>query len=246
MTADRAGHGALQDKTVLITGANRGLGRSLAEEALERGAGVVFAGTRQPLSHPDPRLRPVDLDVTAPDQIRAAAERIGALDVLINNAGIMLPDRPSDAAVLDQHLAVNLWGAEAVTRAFLPSLINTRGRVINLLSVVALAPLPMFTAYAMSKAAAFSQTKALRATHSRDGVRFHAVLAGPIDTDMTRALDIPKTAPADVARAILDAVDRDEDDIFPDPATAALTDPWSTGPDKIIERQFGPLFAAVP
>ncbi|MGI5421538.1 SDR family NAD(P)-dependent oxidoreductase [Actinomadura luteofluorescens] len=231
----------MADKTVLVTGANRGIGRAFADEALARGATRVYAGTRRPLTHPDPRVTPLAVDVTDPGQIAAAARQVDSLDILINNAGVMLPDSPFEPAVLERHLAVNLYGANAMTQAFLPALINSRGAVVNLLSCVALAPLPMFTSYSASKAAAFSLTKALRAGHAAHGVRFHAVLAGPIDTDMTRELDIPKTSPEAAARAIFDAVEQGVEDIFPDPATAPLADAWAAGPDKILERQFAQL-----
>jgi len=80
----------IADKTVLVTGANRGLGRALAAEALARNARRVYAGTRRPLAHPDSRMTPLLLDVTSPDQVRAAASEVGTLDLLINNAGILL------------------------------------------------------------------------------------------------------------------------------------------------------------
>jgi NAD(P)-dependent dehydrogenase (short-subunit alcohol dehydrogenase family) len=233
-----------ENKTVLVTGANRGLGKAFADEALARGAKRVFAGTRQPLTHPDGRVRPVTLDVTNPAQVQAAAGEAEALDVLINNAGIMVPDRPFDPAVLERHLAVNLFGSSAVTQAFLPALISSQGVVVNLLSAVALAPLPMFTSYSISKAAAFSLTKTLRAAYAAQGVKFHAVLAGPIDTDMSRELKIPKISPEAAAQAIFDAMEKGEEDIFPDPATASLAAPWAAGADKILERQFAQLVPA--
>ncbi len=232
---------SMEDKIVLVTGANRGIGKALADEALARGAKRVYAGTRQPLTHPDPRLVPLTMDVTDPAQVQAAASEVGSLDILINNAGVMLPDTPFDPAVLERHLAVNLYGAYAMTQALLPALISSRGAVVNLLSCVALAPLPMFTSYSASKAAAFSLTKTLRAGHAAQGVRFHAVLAGPIDTDMTRDLNIPKTSPEAVAKAIFDAVEREVEEIFPDPAAAPLAEAWAAGPDKILERQFAQL-----
>jgi NAD(P)-dependent dehydrogenase (short-subunit alcohol dehydrogenase family) len=232
---------SMKDKIVLVTGANRGIGKALADEALARGAKRVYAGTRQPLAHPDPRLVPLTVDVTDSAQVQAAASEVGSLDILINNAGVMLPDTPFDPAVLERHLAVNLYGAYAMTQALLPALISSRGAVVNLLSCVALAPLPMFTSYSASKAAAFSLTKTLRAGHAAQGVRFHAVLAGPIDTDMTRDLNIPKTSPEAVAKAIFDAVEREVEDIFPDPPAAPLAEAWAAGPDKILERQFAQL-----
>ena len=110
----------LKDKTVLVTGANRGIGQALAAAALARGAKRVYAGTRQPLPRPDDRLTPVSLDITSTAQIQAAASQIESLDMLINNAGIALPDDLADPAALERHLAVNLFGTHAVTQAFLP------------------------------------------------------------------------------------------------------------------------------
>lgn len=87
---------AITGKTVLVTGANRGLGRELVEEALRRGAARVYAASRQPTTHPDDRVTPVIIDVTDSVQIRAAAEQVESLDILINNAGISVPDDLSD------------------------------------------------------------------------------------------------------------------------------------------------------
>src|SRR5262245_53583600 len=91
----------IEGKTVLVTGANRGIGQALVEEALRRGAKRVYAGTRQPLDHPDERVTPLTLDVTDAAQIREAAERVESLDVLINNAGIALHDDLSDPATVE-------------------------------------------------------------------------------------------------------------------------------------------------
>ncbi len=130
----------IKDKTVLVTGANRGIGRALAAEALARGARRVYAGTRQPLPHPDDRVTPLSLDITSAPQIQAAAGQVESLDMLINNAGIALPDDLTDPAVLERHLAVNLFGTYAVTQAFLPAVTRSRGAIVNILSVNALAP----------------------------------------------------------------------------------------------------------
>src|SRR5215510_14866927 len=97
----------IENKTILITGANRGLGGALVEEALRRGAKRIYAGTRQPLAHSDGRVTPLTLDVTNPGQIQGAVEKVDSLDILINNAGIALYDDLSDRAMLDRHLAVN-------------------------------------------------------------------------------------------------------------------------------------------
>ena len=107
----------IADKTVLVTGANRGIGQALVEEALKRGAKRVYAGTRQPMTHVDGRVTPLALDVTNAEQIQAAVKRVGSLDVLINNAGIALYDDLSNLDTIGQHFAVNLFGMFNVTRA---------------------------------------------------------------------------------------------------------------------------------
>ena len=144
----------IANRTVLVTGANRGIGRALVEEALRRGAKRVYAGTRQPLAHPDGRVTTLSLDVTDGAQIQAAAESVDALDVLVNNAGLSVYDDLGDRTVLEQHLAVNLFGTHAITQAFLPQLTRSRGAVVNVLSVAALASLPVIPVYSISKAAA--------------------------------------------------------------------------------------------
>jgi NAD(P)-dependent dehydrogenase (short-subunit alcohol dehydrogenase family) len=227
---------AIEGKTILVTGANRGIGRALVGEALDRGAARVYAATRQPFAHPDARVTPVILDVTSPAQIDAAAGLIGSLDILINNAGIFLPDDLSDRAALEQHLAVNLFGAYGVTQAFLPQLIRSRGAIVANVSLAALAPIPLTPAYSVSKAAAFNLTQSLRALLAGRGVRVHAVLTGPVDTDMVRDLDIPKASPQSVARGIFDGVEKGEEDIFPDPRSASLAGNWSSGVTKALER----------
>jgi NAD(P)-dependent dehydrogenase (short-subunit alcohol dehydrogenase family) len=238
--------GSIADKSVLVTGGNRGIGRALVEEALRRGAPRVYAGTRGPLAHPDGRVTPLTLDVTDAAQIQGAADQVESLDVLINNAGIWLYDDLSDRAALDRHLAVNFFGTYGVTRAFLPLLTRARGAIVNNVSLMALAPLPLTPAYSISKAAAFSLTQSLRALLAGQGVRVHAVLTGPVDTELTRGLDVPKASPESVARAIFDGVERGEEDIFPDPLSQALAERWRSGAAKALERQNAALARAQP
>jgi NAD(P)-dependent dehydrogenase (short-subunit alcohol dehydrogenase family) len=232
-----------KDKTILVTGANRGIGQALAAEALARGARRVYAGTRQPLAYSDDRVTPLNLDITSTAQIQAAAGQVASLDMLVNNAGIALPDDLTDPAALERHLAVNLFGTYAVTRAFLPAVTRSRGAIVNILSVNALAPLPLIIpAYSVSKAAAFSLTQSLRALLAAQGVRVHAVLPGPVDTDMTRGSTIPgKASPESVAHAIFDAIDNGEEEIFPDPTSAPMADSWRNSGAKALERQLAQL-----
>jgi NAD(P)-dependent dehydrogenase (short-subunit alcohol dehydrogenase family) len=232
----------ISGRAVLITGANRGIGRALAVEALNRGASRVYVGTRNALAdNGDPRVTPLALDITSGAQIQQAADKVDSLDVLINNAGLALYDDMSDAAMLQQHLAVNLFGTYAVIQAFLPALAHSGGSIVNNLSVNALAPLPLIPAYSISKAAAFSLTQSLRVILAGRGVRVHAVLTGPVDTDMTRGLEIPKATPQSVAQGILDGLENEEDEIFPDPMSRSLAQSWRGGPAKVLEHQYAAL-----
>jgi NAD(P)-dependent dehydrogenase (short-subunit alcohol dehydrogenase family) len=234
----------IQGKTVLITGANRGIGQALVNEALRRGAGRVYAGSRQPITHPDERVTPVVLDVTDTDQIRTVADQVESLDVLVNNAGIALYDDLSDRSVLERHLAVNLFGPYEVIQAFLPQLAASEGAVVNNTSMMAMAPLPLTPAYAVSKAAAFNLTQSLRAILAGRHISVHAVLTGPTDTDMTRGFEIPKATPESVARSIFDGVDAAEEDIFPDATSQLLADSWRSGVAKDLEHQYADLVQA--
>jgi NAD(P)-dependent dehydrogenase (short-subunit alcohol dehydrogenase family) len=236
----------IADKTVLVTGANRGIGQALVEEALNRGAKRVYAGARQPLTHGDGRVTPLTLDVTNAAQIQRAVDEVDSLDILINNAGVALYDDLSDRAVLERHLAVNLFGAYGVTQAFLPLLTGSKGAIVNNLSANALAPLPLIPAYSISKAAAFNMTQSLRVLLAARGVRVHAVLTGLVDTDMTRGLDIPKASPDTVARGIFDGVENGQEEIFPDPMSESLAQSWRSGAAKALERQYAALQDAEP
>jgi NAD(P)-dependent dehydrogenase (short-subunit alcohol dehydrogenase family) len=228
----------IADKAVLVTGANRGIGQALVEEALRRGAKRVYAGTRHPLTHLDGRVTPVTLDVTNARQIQGAVESVESLDVLINNAGIAIYDDLNNSDVIQQHLAVNLFGPVNLTRAFLPLLTRSKGAIVNNLSLAALAALPVIPAYSISKAAAFNMTQSLRALLAGQGVRVHAVVLGPVDTDMNRGFNIPKASPESAARRIFDGFEKGEEDIFPDPASQSIAEGWRTGVAKALERQF--------
>jgi NAD(P)-dependent dehydrogenase (short-subunit alcohol dehydrogenase family) len=228
----------IKNKTVLITGASRGVGRALVNEALRRGAKRVYAGTRGASSVADARVTPLTLDVTNASQIQEAVAKVDDLDVLINNAGIALYDDLSNIDVIEQHLAVNLFGSLKMSRAFLPSLKRLKGAIVNTLSLMALAPLPITPAYAISKAAAFNMTQSLRVLLAGQGVTVHGVFLGPTDTDMTRGFEIPKASPEAVAQGIFDGLENKEEDIFPDPASQSIAEGWRNGVAKAFERQY--------
>ncbi len=228
----------IANKTVLITGANRGIGQALVNEALKRGAKRVYAAVRGDLEHPDKRVTTLKLDVTSVSQIQQAAGKVGALDVLINNAGIALYDDLSKPDTLEQQLAVNLFGPFNMIRAFLPKLRRSKGAIVNNVSLAALAPLPMIPGYSISKVAAFNMTQSLRALMAGQGVSVHAAIIGPTDTDMTRGFEIPKASVETTAQGIFSGLENGEEDIFPDAVSQSIAEGWRNGAVKAMERQF--------
>ena len=228
----------ITNKTVLITGANRGIGKALVEEALRRGAKQVYAGMRSPVQHSDKRVTPLMLDVTNASQIQQAVRVVDTLDVLINNAGVAVYDDLSNLDVLERTFAVNFLGLLKVTNAFLPLLKRSKGAILNNLSLAGLAPLPIIPSYSSSKAAALNLTLSLRALLAGQGVTVHAAVIGPVDTDMNRGFAIPKAAPDMAAAGIFDGLEEGEEEIFPDPASRCIAEGWRAGVSKALERQF--------
>lgn len=228
----------ITNKTVLITGTNRGIGKALVDEALRRGAKKVYAGMRRPVPHSDKRVTPLTLDVTNASQIQRAVAAVDTLDVLINNAGIAPYDDLSNLDVLEQTFAVNFLGLLKVTNALLPLLKRSKGAILNNLSLAGLAPLPIIPSYSTSKAAALNLTQSLRALLVSHGVTVHAVVIGPVDTDMNRGFNIPKASTESVAAGTFDGLENGEEEIFPDPASLSIAEGWRTGVSKALERQF--------
>lgn len=234
----------IANKTLLITGANRGIGLALLDEALRRGAKRIYAGTRSVLEVADPRVVPVALDVTSAADIQRVASEVDSLDILVNNAGVAIYDDLSELDIIGRHIDVNLLGMARVTQALLPQLRRSKGAIVNHLSLAALAPLPIIPAYSISKAAALSLTQSLRMLLAGQGVSVHAVVLGPIDTDMNRGFEILKASTASAAQGIFDGLERGEEDIFPDPASQSVAAAWRDGIAKALEGQFAAFLAA--
>jgi NAD(P)-dependent dehydrogenase (short-subunit alcohol dehydrogenase family) len=231
----------ITNKIILVTGANRGIGEALVTEALRRGASKVVAGTRGPFRHPDPRVVPLTLDVTSDSQIERAARELEGLDLLVNNAGLALHDDLGDLDALQRQLAVNFLGPLKTSRALLPLLTRSDGAILNILSLAALAPVPLVPGYSASKAAALSLTQSLRMSLAGRGVSVHAAFLGPIDTEMARGIDVPKASPESAAIGILDGLESGEEDIFPDPVSAQVAEGFRMGVAKTLERSFSAL-----
>jgi NAD(P)-dependent dehydrogenase (short-subunit alcohol dehydrogenase family) len=240
----------IDNAVVLVTGANRGLGRALAMASLKAGARRVYVGARDPnkldtlLRQAPDRLVALPLDVTDARSLEAAAASAPDITMLINNAGILashdvLTSTPEQIA---QDFATNFFGLIGATKAFLPALERSGAgggaALVNVLSVVSLANMPALGSYSASKAAAFSITQALRRDLATRRITVHGVFAGPIDTDMIRGMEMEKTSPEEVARAILAGVEQGLEDITPDPFSVGVLATWKRDP-KELERQFG-------
>ena len=211
----------LQDSTVFITGANRGLGLAFARAALERGARKVYAAARNPEQVTLPGVVPVRLDLLDDDSVAAAARLCGDVTLVINNAGIASPSALLDGeSSLRHHLETNLFGMLRVSRQFAPVLKeNGGGAMLNVLSVASFINSPMLGTYSLSKTAAWGLTNALRNELRLQGTQVLALHAGFIDTDLTQTLDVPKTAPGVIADRAFDALEAGASEVMADEIT---------------------------
>ncbi len=233
----------LEGAVALVTGANRGLGKALVAALVEAGAARVYAAARDPgkLTGGGPKVVPVALDTTRPEQIAAAVRKAGDVTLLVNNAGALHSYKvlAASQAELEADFRTNVHGTLDVIRAFLPVLERSPGgaAVVNVLSLTSLASFPALGGYSASKAAAYSVTQALRPELKAKGIALLAVLPGPIDTDMVRALPMPKTSPDETARGVLQGIARGDEEIFPDPMARQMGELWNRSP-KEFERAF--------
>ncbi|WP_112133692.1 SDR family oxidoreductase [Glycomyces dulcitolivorans] len=215
----------------LVTGANRGIGRHFAEQLLERGAVKVYAAARNPESVDLPGVVPIRLDITDPASVAAAVKAAPDVTVLVNNAGIVTGANLVDGeeAAIRQEMETNYYGPLNMVRAYAPVLASGGGAILNVISVASWrSPGWIANAYAASKAAAWSLTNGVRLELAAQGTQVTGLHVAMVDTDMVAELDGPKTDPADVAKAGLDAVESGALEVLVDEAAreikAALSD----------------------
>jgi NAD(P)-dependent dehydrogenase (short-subunit alcohol dehydrogenase family) len=208
----------LAHQTVLVTGANRGLGREFVRQLLDRDVAKVYAAARDPrtIDTSDPRVVPLELDVTDAASIARAAEVAQDVSVLINNAGIARGASvlDPDASTLRAELETNLFGPLAFTSAFADRLVDRSGAVVNVASV--LSWIALGGSYGVSKAALWSATDSMRTELAPRGVQVVGVYVGYVDTDMTTRVQAPKSDPADVVWQVLDGVEAGDVEVLAD------------------------------
>jgi NAD(P)-dependent dehydrogenase (short-subunit alcohol dehydrogenase family) len=241
----------IEGRVALVTGANRGIGRALIEALLARGAKKVYATARDPMSlrdlH-DERLVVLTLDVTDEDQIRAAAEAAPDVEIVFSNAGVALGRGLSEASVLGQarrEMEVNYFGPLQLIQSLAPALArNGGGAVVTVGLAAGLTNVPFLPTYSASKAALHSLTQGARVLLGAQGTSVFGVYPGPVDTEMSRELEVPKASARDVAHSILDGVEAGQEDILPDSFAVQFGRQFESSP-KASERQMAAMVAAL-
>ena len=230
----------IKGSVALVTGANRGLGRAYVQALLDAGAKKVYAAARNPATVDLPRVQPIKLDVTNPDDVAAAAKAHTDVTIVINNAGIM-HSAPVVSGRIDQaaraEMETNFYGVLAMSSAFAPILkANGGGALVNMLSVLSWVTLPGVALYSASKAAAWSLTNALRKELRQQGTLVVGVHAGYIDTDMVSAVQAQKTQPSAVAQQVVQAIANGEEEVLADAISRQVKAGLSAEPSVYLAR----------
>lgn len=226
----------LDGRTILVTGANGGLGQEFVRQGLALGARRVYAAARTPRAWEDARVVPLALDLTDADSIAAAAAAATDVDLLVNNAAIAPEDDLSvlsgDEEVARRIFETNYFGTLRVTKAFVPTLAaNGGGALLNVLSLSVWAPVP--SAYAASKAAQWSATNALRVELATQGTTVTGVMVGLIDTAMSARFDMPKVSAASVVEQAYDGVATGAYEVLADDDTRTVKTLLSARPEDL-------------
>lgn len=233
-------------KTVFVTGANRGIGAAIVRALLTHKIKKVYAAARNPKDLPDfgdARVAAVALDITKAEQVKKAAILAADTQILINNAGALAFATivSGDAADLERDMQVNYFGTLKMVHAFAPVIANNGGgSIANISSIVGLAPMAGIGGYSASKAAVHSATQAMRAELKSKKILVHGIYPGPIDTDMAKGFDMPKTSAKETAEKILAGIAAGKEEIFPDAMSAQLGEVWAKNP-KELEKQFAAM-----
>jgi len=232
----------IKGSTALVTGANRGIGKAIVEQLSQAGANKIYAAVRDPksVSYNSDKIEVVPLDITDHDAVRALADKLTDVDLLVNNAGInrMAAFAASDDlnAARDE-MEVNYFGTLAVCKAFAPVLKNNDGgAIVNMLSILARVNLPLMGSLCASKAAGLSMVQGLRAELAAQQTAVIAVMPGAVDTDMSKDFPPPKMPASDVAKAIAEGVEQGLEEIYPGEMASGLQQGLNADP-KAVEKE---------
>lgn len=237
----------VKSKKVLVTGANRGIGKVILAEALNRGATMVYAAVRNLDSakslvaeHGD-RVVPVHLDLDDADSISAAAKTASDVDVVVNNAGVLRQKAALDADAIEAlqfEMNANVYGLMRVAQVFAPVLkTNGGGAFVQLNSVASVKTFSNMATYCASKAASYSITQGLRDSLREQGTHVVSVHPGPIETDMGRDAGFEDIAasPSLVAIAVFDAIAEGRFHAWPDPMAQQVGTAYQSFAEKVVE-----------
>lgn len=213
----------LENATVLITGANRGIGLVFAQAALARGARKVYAGARDVASVTLAGVTPIRLDVNSPADVAAAAQQASDVTLVINNAGIAqfggLLAANAEASLREQ-LETNVFGVLRISQAFAPVLAaNGGGALLNVASVTSWITSPALAQYAVTKSATWSLSNGLRNELRSQQTQVLTLHMGFVDTDMTQGIEMPKTRPQDIVARAFDALEAGASEVLADDMT---------------------------
>lgn len=234
----------LENAVVLVTGANRGIGAAFVAQLKERGAAKIYAASRNASAIDVDGVEPIQLDITDPLQIQAAADAAGDVQVLINNAGISTGTSVISGAVADirREMDTNFYGPLLMTQAFAPILkANGGGAILNVVSALSWFTLPGAGAYAASKAAAWSLTDSARLELADQGTHVVGVYMGLVDTDMAAGVPAPKISPSTLAAAGLDAIESGLDEVLADDWARFVKSGLTLDPSQRYKQLFSAL-----
>ncbi|MEM9236292.1 MAG: SDR family oxidoreductase [Verrucomicrobiota bacterium] len=232
----------ITNQVALVTGANRGIGKSIVEALLEKGVRKVYATARNPESvdASDPRVTPLALDLSSTESVAAAAAEAKDVEIVVNNGGVLRVTSALDASAFDDiafEFNVNTLGLLRVAQSFAPILkANGGGALVQLNSVVSVKAFGNYATYSASKAASYSLTQSLEQVLKEQGTQVVSVHPGPINTDMAADAGLPDGEPPSVvADAIVDALQAGRFHVFPDTMARQIFEPYQAFAENIVE-----------
>lgn len=239
----------IENAVALVTGSNRGIGKAFVDGLLKQGARKIYAANRshdsaKTIPSHDGRLIPLRLDVTNPDEVKAAARMASDVNLLINNAGIAAFEGFLSATNLNMagtEMDVNYFGSLAMIREFAHILkANGGGQIVQISSILGMVTIPFVGSYSASKAAVNMLIQGARAELAAQNTKVMGVYPGVVDTDMSVGFNMPGAPPVEIVNAVLSAIGEEVEDLFPDPMSRDIHANLLENP-KAVEQQFSDM-----